>query len=265
MSGQGEMRGAKICLIYDFHGHGAFEMFNLDRFRRAAAGLGDFAPVHHQSGPFSIASVVKGAVSLTDPEIFGGVRHSKGKTYRVIPGNRDLKMLAAARKLPGYDFYIAIEYDVVFLGDPRAAMEFLIAQAVTADLGASFFARDYKDGWMWWDSLAAPAGSDVDLQTVATSAFLPLVSFSKRFAQAAETRLAQGWRGHQEALWPTIAALDGLTTLDFAETQPRITCHAQFGAHAPQSLSLGDSLFAHPVKTRAQFDDLLRRAKLPAI
>jgi hypothetical protein len=259
------MSSAKICLIYDFHRHGAFEVFNLERYRRAAVGLGDFTPVFHQSGPYSVASSVKGAVTLTDAEIFGGVKHRKGKTYKIIPGNRDLKMLAAARKLPGYDFYIAIEYDVVFLGDPRAAMELLVAHAVTADLGASFFARDYQDGWMWWDSLAAPQGSDVDLSVVATSSFLPLVSFSRRFAQAAEARLGQGWRGHQEALWPTIAALDGLTTLDFAETRPRITCHAQFGAHAPQAVSLEDSLFAHPVKNTAQFHDLLRRAGLPAI
>lgn len=256
------MQDAKICFMYDFFGDNEFALFNLDRFRRATAGFGDFVPVYHKRGSATIASGVQGVINLTDEEIFDGIKHHKNNNYRIIPGNCDLKVLAAWRRLPGYDFYILIEYDVVFLGDARSAIERLVSSAMKADLCASYFCTAYKNEWMWWDSLAAPEGSSIDLKSVATSAFLPLMSFSNRFAKAATARLAQGWQGHYEALWPTIAALDGLTMLDFANTQPQLTSHAQF-SHKPEAVSLGEARYAHPIKSKAQFADLLSRAGIP--
>lgn len=218
-------------------------------------------PIYHRRGADDTASGVEDVVNLTDQEIFDGIKHNKDNKNKIIPGNRDLKILAAWRKLPGYDYYVSVEYDVIFLDDPRSSIERLLSTVITADLCASFFCTAYKNEWMWWDSLAAPEDSPIELKSVATSAFLPLVSFSDRFARSATACLEQGWRGHQEALWPTIAALCDLSMLDFEKTVPKITSHAQFGAHAPNAISINDSLYAHPIKTMAQFRELPLRAK----
>jgi hypothetical protein len=263
---ENEMRGSKarkamnrqkICLMYDFHNDGEFELFNLNLYREASAGLADFFPVFHVRDPNRPAPQIDDLILLDDSAIFDQIKHDKTPKRAVTPGNRDLKMLAATRRRPGYDFYISVEYDVVFLVDPRAAIEALVASVVTADLCASFFDRILTNGWVWWDSLMPPEGSSIDRKAIATGAFLPLVAYSGRFAAMAEARLAEGWRGHQEVLWPSLAALSGMTMLDFAASSPKITSNKQFGVKPLETVSASDSLFCHPVKNMKQFIALL--------
>jgi hypothetical protein len=174
-------------------------------------------------------------------------------------GNEELKMLSACDRIAGYQYYLTVEYDVIFLTNPRESLAALIETAMSGDLAASRFTRkqEWNSDWMWWPGLQSPEGSGIDLELIATRAFMPIVGFSSDFAAIYEKKLAEGWIGHYEALLPTIAKHCGISVADFNETEPKLTKYEQFDTDAPSALSRDHSLFAHPIKTIPQFNSLM--------
>ncbi len=203
------MPNRRACLLFDYYKDDEFTHFNHQRFKAAAAGLVDYFPVNHvtDTGVRPMFTCIAEAMPLTNADIFESSEHRKDYYGNVVPGNRDLKILAACRKLPGYDYYISVEYDVIFLGDAKDALSRLLEAATSCEFGASRFTKkqDFNRDWIWWPTLKAPAHSGIDLEPIATSAFMPVVSFSSPFADLCCDRLADGWAGHYEALLPTLA------------------------------------------------------------
>lgn len=126
-----------------------------------------------------------------------------------VPGNVDQLLLAAIAKRPEYDYYWVVEYDVVFRGKWRNFFDEFCGN--TADfLGTSF--QKYTDtrNWFWWPDFDVPAEKGWPGDENVLLGFFPVMRLSKKAAMALVRSLAQErWRGHMEAVVPTILYNEG--------------------------------------------------------
>lgn len=125
-------------------------------------------------------------------------------------GHTDLIALHAFRAHPGYDRYWAIEYDVRFSG-PWSRFLGAFEDDPADLLTAAVLRRRDDPGWYNWPSLSAPVALD-DEGTL--RAFLPIFRASARLVEAVDQAYRQGWAGHCEATWGTIALAHGLEVVD---------------------------------------------------
>jgi hypothetical protein len=116
---------------------------------------------------------------------------------------------------PGYKYYWFMEYDVRYSGDLRELINEL--NTSDADLLGGYIDRHSGagDSWMHWPSLQIPARVSSDEWR---RAFLPLCRVSNKLFSTLIDRYKEGWRGHFEALWPTVAAAHGMSYADFGGT-----------------------------------------------
>jgi hypothetical protein len=247
-------RGNEVCVLYDSH---RTEPFAARNFRAIAAALPqgcDLVFCHDGAKP---APKVAGHIVVVDPEeMFGRIPHRKGD--RVIPGNPDLKLLAAAARLPAYQSFVRIEYDVMLGPDPHSGMAALVGLCGGADLAASFVRRrKAQDTWMWWPSLQPPPDGPPLADDDCRNAFLPVMVVSRRLLDAYETYLAAGWTGHYEALLPTVAHLEGLRIVDLARLDPPLVARPSFKARPLDVAALATAPFIHPVKNLAQANEIM--------
>lgn len=136
-------------------------------------------------------------------------------------------------------------------GNLRTSISVMLEAARNVDLLTSFM-TPYTPlpEWEWWASIEPPEGIALDIETQGWRSFHPLMAVSRAFIEHYANRLAQGWRGHYEALMPTLARRDGFTVNDAAKTHPRLTQYPQFGAVRITGLDVSVPLFIHPVKGR---------------
>jgi len=242
-----------ICLLFDAHKTDDFTLAQFGTYRRALEGVCEVVFVMH-AAPGVRYELPEGALVLDDAAIFDRAPCAKASQRRLLPGNVDLKMLAAVEALPGPERFFFVEYDVLATRALRGALNDLIAYTEGVDLAASFVRERSPDStWMWWDTLLPPKGvacPPADFR----KAFLPVTSFSRRMMTLYRAALNAGWTGHQEVLLPTIAQIHGLTLRDLSRSNPRFTRSPQFNVHAPDGLEFEPRpLFIHPVKSVAQF------------
>lgn len=246
----------RICLLFGAHRIDEFTLAQFAAYSRASAGLCDAVFVLHiPGGPLPL--LPQPALALDDAAIFDGVPCLKAQARRLVPGGMELKVLAAMERLPAYEQFLFVEYDVFALGDLRATMAALIAFAEGADLAGSFLRTATRSpDWMWWSSLIPPPGVLLAPED-RHRAFLPIAVYSRPFLNTVRQALLDGWQGHHEALLPTLARLHGMVLKDLNRQRPRFTAMPQFDVHAPSGLDHAElPRFIHPVKDFSQYQAL---------
>ncbi len=201
-------------------------------------------------------------VTLSDDDIFSAISHSKDFSKGIIPGNPDLKLLAAIKSLPPFDVLLRVEYDVLFVEDPASTIEDLLAACRNADFTASYISsRDSSNSdWMWWDSLIAPSYLGSDVAAYETKAFLPVMGLSSHFINVYKFALMSGWKGHYEVLMPSVAKYYGLTFLDLSKGHNSFTSFPCFGAHTLEDYPADLPRIVHPIKDAITRQRVLARS-----
>jgi hypothetical protein len=148
--------------------------------------------------------------ALPYPVKLQGVRNWEG-----LRGNVDLPLLAFFGAQPGYERYWFMEYDVRYSGS--WAELFAGFSAVEADLLCTHLTRrGREDGWFHWPGFVAPGfGPEQHVR-----GFLPLCRASARLLRAIDARYRNGWSGHPEAVWPTVAKAEGMPFEDIGGSGP---------------------------------------------
>jgi hypothetical protein len=244
------MAVTKTCFLLDCTRLDAFSRHLLMGYRQALAGLCDVIAIVHdgQSLSGSATGLEDGVLTLDHAAIFQEIAHSKDVARGLIPGNPDLKLIAAARRLPGYEFYLRFEFDVICTRPLRAEMQRLLTQCERHDFVASFVHGWKDDGWMWWNSFVAPRGRTMALQGL-KKAFLPMLGLSRSFLTVYE-------RGHYEVTMATVADQAGQSCLDLSAGPAPFTSWPQFNIGSPQKLAEHLPAFIHPVKSLEDLRDL---------
>jgi len=144
-----------------------------------------------------------------------------GKIGRFKPhdyiGNGDLAPLRFFQERPDYDRYWIIENDVRFGGDWSSLFEELASS--DADLLSTTVLRhaDNPD-WVFWHTLIT-GGEEIPLDR-RVKGFSPFARISRRLLEACDVRYREGWSGHAEVLWPTIAIETGFRVEDIGGDGP---------------------------------------------
>ena len=178
-------------------------------------------------------------------------------------GHTDLIAMHYWRAHPAHDRYWVIEYDVRFSGS--WGRFFAAFEDDNSDLLAPMLRRrrDSRD-WANWSLLTSPGTPPDDTQAV--SSFMPIYRASGRLMREMDQSYRQGWGGHIECTFATIATVRGLRVTDFGGDS-EFTPSAYRGRfysgtardvyHAPGTLVFKPTLFRtgsrpdmlwHPVK-----------------
>lgn len=133
-----------------------------------------------------------------------------------IPGRMDLLHMAAIRLLPPHEHYWFIEYDVDFSGDWGTF--FAAFQSSGADVvGTTLFPRSIDTDWVFWPIFNTDASCGAECHT---RAFFPIIRLSRRFAKFYIDNVANGWTGHYESIYPTMAVWKNFTIEDIGGSGP---------------------------------------------
>jgi len=121
-------------------------------------------------------------------------------------GSNDLALMRFFRDHPDYTHYWVCEYDVRYSGSWAALLGEL--NAGDADLMCTHLTPHGQDaGWPHWETLKQPDGTTPDAGRL--RGFMPFCRLTRRFFGKIDAYCSLGWRGHYEALWPTIASREG--------------------------------------------------------
>lgn len=203
-------------------------------------------------------------------------KKTAGPSWRLIPGNTDLILLAYWREHPEYDFYWQVEYDVRYTGNWKNLIRSF--ETSKADLLATNIST-YEEipHWNLWPTLAPPKG--VEWKHHALRAFLPFCRISASACRAIDHAYQEGWSGHDEANWATITNMNGLRIEDIGG-RGKFTPQDRLGKHyssTPENLHLTPGSFGyrpmrlfappipgrlwHPVKPRQVYWEYRREWK----
>lgn len=119
-----------------------------------------------------------------------------------IPGNEDGNLLHAVNRLPGYQYYWYIEYDVNFSGHWQtffSAMELSRADLLATNL----YRYSFNTDWPLWKSLEVPEGITIASED-RLHAMFPVSRFSAAAAKVLIEEYKAGWAGHFECVVPTV-------------------------------------------------------------
>lgn len=137
------------------------------------------------------------------------------KTARFHPpdyiGNADLAPMKFFLDHPDYDYYWIIEYDVRFSG--KWPELFADLSRSRADLLCTTLQTwsEHPD-WHHWTTLNSGA-RDVPMER-RIKGFMPFCRLSHAMLEACDLRYREGWSGHSEVLWGTVAAVARLPIED---------------------------------------------------
>ncbi len=194
---------------------------HIARFRAEA---GEALPVYHvHSLPSDDAALPEGCVPdiVVRPSDAAGIlphRVSYAERQGVWFGSADRFILPAMLgALNQHDHVWLVEYDVDYAG--HWADFFRSAGQSRGDYLATNIRRRSKDpDWVFWQTLHIPK-SAAGAKEIAS--FHPIARFSRPFLRAYLQAVGQeGWEGHTEALYPTIAAHAGLEVVDLGGRGP---------------------------------------------
>lgn len=132
-------------------------------------------------------------------------------------GNCHYPLLKFHKEYPEYDYCWLIEDDVVFSGDWSVFFDAFVDD--TSDLVTTKI-RNLADepDWGWWSSVKAPERTFFSTDELYAS-FNPIYRLSAHALECLEDEMRNGWRGHFEALLPTIIARHGLSMHDMDEEE----------------------------------------------
>lgn len=243
-------RSNRLCIMFDAHRQAGSEILarSYARITELFGRFGDIVAVFDGAQPPD--GHFGRTIELSKSDIFHSFPHAKGDF--IIPGNVDLKFLAAVMALGDYDCFIRIEFDVW----PSSSAEEQVAElcdiARSGAFGASYIRDGLHDkGWVYWPSLCGPGGEPVDIRE-RRAAFLPLATFPRTFIDYYMERLHEGWTGHYEALMPTLARRAGLPLAELGEAGRGFTSSKEFNVKIQSFTHPTQGSFVHPVKSVAQ-------------
>jgi hypothetical protein len=129
----------------------------------------------------------------------------------MVMGHQDLPALRFFLDHPDFDRYWLIEDDVRCSGPWTDIFDELTRS--NADLLMSVV-QDHAEvpGWHWWNSLIT--GNDTLPTGERVKGFLPFCGLSAACMQAIDRKYQEGWGGHYELTWASIALFSGLVIED---------------------------------------------------
>jgi hypothetical protein len=121
-------------------------------------------------------------------------------------GFNDLVCFPIFQKLDRYSHIWLVEYDVDYAGHWG---EFFAIKRFGDFVGTTIVPQSESNEWYHWRSFVAPHDARP------TRSFAPIFRLSRRMIDCYVQSIATGkWKGHFEALFPTIALYNGLTIED---------------------------------------------------
>jgi len=224
------------------------------------------------------------AIDWSDPKSRPPLEADSKKFFRAMEwGHQDLPVMKFFLDHPEFDRYWVIEDDVRYSGSWTDIMGEL-AQS-SADLLMTVV-QNYSEypQWHWWKFLIT--GGEVLPIERRVRGFFPFFRVSAACLQSIDQKYRQGWGGHYEVSWPSIARASGLSIEDIggegSYTPPErrgrfYTCTSRNGSlfpgtfiYRPPLHDTGISEFAkdltphgmlwHPVKWSGGEDDPLNLA-----
>jgi hypothetical protein len=219
--------------------------------RAALAGTHDVVLALTEDLAAEAASLGLSDVEVLAPdEIYLPAYGEKAAPRRIVPGNSDLALLAFARRRPGYSHVWMIEYDVMFAGSP--ALLARLDAASEAELITATRVRTGRESpaWYWWPTLhPAPSEPRVGPRR---SALLCLARYGATLIAELDAGYRAGWRGHFEAVVPSLAARRGLPMESLNKVALRATGQRVLTArsfHHRACAPCAGARIYHPVKT----------------
>jgi hypothetical protein len=177
-------------------------------------------------------------------------KKARGGTF--IPGFVDLVYLPTmlSPELSGYSSIWLLEYDVDFAGTWDAFFRPLLSSS--ADLiGTDLYPKDRCPDWYFWPGIAAPAQLAPESYT---RGFFPLARFSRQMLDVYSKAIQSGnWRGHLEALWPTIARHHALVVEDLGGPGPFTPAALLHKNYVPASVTEVGTFVYRPVRHTSYF------------
>lgn len=238
---------ARLCVLFDADTRNNRDLLavNYNKISSLFEGFADVVAVFEGKGADNLP--FERVIELSSTEIFNNTAHQKGDS--LIPGNVDLKLLASVECLPEFTHFIRIEFDVWPTDKAVAHIPELCRHATSGAFGASFIRSQSNDStWMYWPTLQESPGESVSA-TERMTGFLPLMFFSREFIEHYRTELERGWRGHYEALMPTLARRAGVPLVELGQEGLKLTSYCEFNTVAREYDTPSDGAFIHPVKT----------------
>ncbi len=120
----------------------------------------------------------------------------------LIPGNFAWPVLDFMQTHPGYTRVWRIEDDVRYTGDWRVVFDAFAASPADL-LGTTLFREPRRPAWPWWSSLVPPPGVRL-APRARIRGFFPVLGLSRRAMHHLLDAQQAGWRGHGEAVLPTV-------------------------------------------------------------
>lgn len=248
----------KTCIWIDATRAGDFEKFQFSSIKKAADGIADVYLVTN----LSEENDLENHINIHNSEIFSKENNIK-QVEKIIPGNPDLKLLALLKKpnISAYENFVRMEFDCVFSGDLRETIRQIVQIAEQYDVGfsSSFPKADHSSGWPWWKTFENwKDGNAIEPEKI-YAAFLPVLTFNRKFIDSYIKYLSLGWRGHYEVMVPSVAHWDSLKTIDFGRSEDFFIDPDVFTVHRPKAFDSPNSKFFHPVKNFSDFRRLPTR------
>ena len=130
-----------------------------------------------------------------------------------IPGNEDGMLLGAFHRMPQYDYYWYLEYDVVYSGNWQDFFD-SFSENEADMLSTNISRHDEIPEWPLWKSVDLPPGLELPISSWLRS-FNPILRLSRRAVEVLTEECKKGWAGHSEAVMPTALLHRGLSVEDF--------------------------------------------------
>ena len=128
--------------------------------------------------------------------------------WETLRNSPDLAIMRFWQDHPDYDYYWFVEYDVRFTGSWSNIFDDLLR--TEADLlGAYICSHASFPEWFHWAKFSTPGALVEDEDKV--RGFFPFCRLSSRLIGLIDRHCRQGWTGHPECLWPTVARLHSCT------------------------------------------------------
>lgn len=170
---------------------------------------------------------------------------------RVVPGNADQLFLAACLERPDHDYYWLVEYDVVYTGRWRDFFQHFTACAADL-LGTNLRAKPDIPHWNHWAGLRRPPPFDRLGDERLLRGFFPVMRLSRRAIATLVADYARDWRGHYEAILPTILGFRGHSIEDIGGDGPFTPADrvGRFYTSSPKRKGLAPGSFVYRPKRR---------------
>lgn len=207
---------SRTAILYLTHRWEPVHARRFGRLREETRTLGD-SFVLMQSSARDAAHEAAGMafLSVFDPAALPAALGYPYLTKRgIVPGCTHYPLIDFARKHE-YDHYWLIENDVEFSGNWSRLIGACARDQ--ADLVAAHVMRHEADpAWIWWRYIAAPRQRPLDVSRL-LRAFFPVYRISRKALLHVDRMHRAGWRGHYEALVPTLLSAAGMSVRDFRQ------------------------------------------------